>query len=193
MYHRPKPIPLFFLILLQTYKDLRLTLLCDCGLLRDALVTAFHHPWYSGYSDYVGLIDPYGWPWWTFHSLFAVNLQTSIMALTIIDTFILLALYGFLPLKQFLVLAILDSIIWFSAPTDLLVYWILLGGILINPLFSVLAAVTKFPVFVPSLYLNYVLSQPLSHLTIAGSWRYFLFTGMFLFSWWTFWKRRHGK
>ena len=186
-------IVLFPILLFQLYKYLRFTALCDCGLLQDALVNVFKHPWYSGYSDYVGLIDPYGWPWWIFHSLFSQSLTISLGVLVIIDTTVLLTFYRTQAFGIFLIVATVDSIIWFTSPTDMLVYWILLAGIFINPLFSILAAVTKFPVFAPSLYINYVLTGPLARLTTFGSWRYGLFIIMFGLSWWMFWKRRHSE
>ena len=176
----------------QLYKYLRFTGLCDCGLLRDALVTVFKHPWYSGYSDYVGLIDPYGYPWWIFHSLFSQNLETALMWLILIDTIVLFTLYRTQALGPFLVLAVIDSIVWFTSPTDMLVLWMLFMGIFISPLFSVLAAVTKFPVGAPWYYMQYDFSHPLSHPSLQ-SWRYILFIAMFALSWWTFWKRRHRE
>jgi hypothetical protein len=168
------------LIPVHIYLIARFTILCDCGLLEDTLVNAFHHPWYSGFSDYVGLINPYGVVWWIFYSLFSQSLLLSVGSLAIVDLLVVLLVSRKIPQGTPLALIVLvDFLVFYTAPVDLLVYWLLILGIIYSPLFSLLGVYAKIPVWpAPAYYLSYVIHGPVTHLTIMGSWRYFLFATM---------------
>lgn len=167
------------LIPVHVYLWARFTILCDCGLLQDTLVNVFKHPWYSGFSDYVGLINPYGVLWWGFYSLFSHSLSLSLLALATLDIAVLLLVSRRVKGLPYAVLVLLDFLVFYTAPVDLLIIWLLLLGVVYSPLFSVLALYAKVPLWpAPAYYLDYVIHGPLSGLTLNGSWRYFLFAGL---------------
>lgn len=168
------------LIPIHVYLFARFTILCDCGLLQDTLVNVFHHPWYSGFSDYVGLINPYGVVWWGFYSLFSQSLSLSVLALAMLDIAVLLLVSRRVRGLPYGILVMFDFLVFYTAPVDLLIIWLLLLGIVYSPLFSLLALYAKVPFWpAPAYYLNYVIHGPLSGLTFSGSWRYFLFVTTF--------------
>lgn len=116
--------------------------------------------------------------------MFAANLFLSIGALTIFDACVLWLVHGRVSTEAYLLLVAVDFLVFYTAPVDMLVFWLLTLGIVYGPLFSIAGLLTKLPLWpAPAYYLKYILHGPVSHLTLEGSWRYGLFLIMFVLGW----------